>query len=288
MHNFVPNYGVGVGLRPKYYNEFLNSRPSGISWVEVISENFMRWKNGELPVRALNNLLKIRKNTPVVLHGVSMSLGSCDAVSLAYLKNLKELIEQVEPLWISDHLSWTAAHGISSHDLLPVPRTKESLQTFCDNLDRAQSFLQRPLLIENPSVYVEFEENEFSEADFFTSICQKSGCGILLDVNNLVVNKKNVGLDIEHYLKTIPLNRVGQIHLAGHQVLPDVCLDNHGENICDEVWRLYQKLVEDGLLACTMIERDSHLPEWLELRKELEIVHQIRSLKKEIELVATP
>ncbi len=267
--------GVGVGLRPTHYSEFIDEKPKSVSWVEVISENFMDWKNQSIK-RPLQNLEKIRRHSPVVLHGVSLSIGSCEPVNKNYLSSLKKLIHQIEPAWVSDHLCWTGISGENLHDLLPIPYTQEALNLVVDKLHEVQNFLGRRILIENPSSYLQFEQDEMKEWEFLNLVSQKADCGILLDVNNIYVSSINHNFDPMTYLKALPKERVCQIHLAGHTNNGNYLIDTHDAPVCDEVWALYRTAIQYFGNVSTMIERDGNIPEWNELELEIKKLATIR------------
>ncbi len=267
--------GVGVGLRPDYYSHFLESPPQGISWVEVISENCMDWREQKVshPVALLK---RVRANLPVVLHGVSLSIGSTDPLDKTYLKNLKNLINEIEPSCVSDHLCWTGVNGENLHDLLPLPYTQEAVQLIVEKLDAVQSFLGRRILIENVSSYVEFAHSEMTEWEFVREIIERADCGLLLDVNNVYVSSVNHGFDPLTYLRHLPSERVGQIHLAGHSNKGPYLIDTHDQPVAPEVWTLYKWVIDNMGLRSSMIERDDNLPTWDELRIELGQVERLR------------
>jgi uncharacterized protein len=272
MNPIFKDMGVGVGLRPAHHSNFLNEKPEvmkkTISWVEVISENFMPWKGLDFGI-SFQTISKVRQDYPVALHGVSMNLGSVDPLNKDYLKRLKILVDAIDPAMVSDHVSWTGVNGQNLHDLLPLPYTQEALDTFSEKLDQAQNILGRRMLIENPSSYLEFKTSEMSEPEFIVELLKKADCGFLLDVNNVYVSSVNHGFDPIDYLKQIPAERVGQIHLAGHSKMNGYLIDTHDEPVCDEVWNLYQWSVGHFGPRSTMIERDANIPEWQELEKEL-------------------
>jgi uncharacterized protein (UPF0276 family) len=273
--NYFPDLGVGVGLRPEHYEIFSNAKPDSVSWVEVISENFMASEKGSFG-RSLQNLERIRKEVPIVLHGVSMSLGSVDPINLSYLKRLRELIHRIEPRWISDHLSWTGVDGENLHDLIPLPYTREALDVMTDKILRTQDFLGQRILIENPSSYVEFSFSEMTEWEFMSELAERADCGILLDVNNVYVSSVNHGFDPIRYLESVPFHRVGQIHLAGHTNQNGFLIDTHDEPVCEEVWALYRWVVDRFGPISSMIERDAHIPAWEELEAEVQRIAHIR------------
>lgn len=268
------DHGVGVGLRPAHYDQFLEKSPSSVGWVEVISENYLDYENREIK-RPVKLLEKIRCHTPVALHGVSLSLGS-SFVNWHYLKRLKKLVTQIEPLWVSDHLCWTFFDVQNMHDLLPLPYTQEAVLLVVENIKRTQDFLQRQILIENVSSYVEFKHSEMHEWEFINEILELADCGLLLDVNNVYVNSINHGFDPLVYLKSLSKGRICQIHLAGHTQRNQLLIDTHDEPVCDEVWSLYKWVVKNIGLVSSMIERDGNIPSWEELFLELEILADIR------------
>lgn len=266
------NLGIGVGLRPKFTPLFLsddsNLRPSSVDFVEVISENFMDWESTPIH-RPLQNLINVRKNYPVILHGVSLSIGSCEGVNKKYLNRLDSLIHKIEPAYVSDHLCFTSAKGIHSHDLLPLPYTEESLRVVCDNILRTQDHLKQKILIENPSSYLSFNHSTLEESEFLSEVVKKTNCGLLLDLNNIYVSSINHGFSSKHYIDQIPANAVFQYHLAGHSQREGYLLDTHDSEVCDDVWDLYQYVLEKIGKRPVMIERDSNIPEWSELQVEI-------------------
>ena len=283
--SFTTDHGVGVGLRPVHYHLFQNSRPSNIQWVEVITENFLAWKSEPNEVQkklnSFQNLIQMRANVPVALHGVSLNLGSIDPLCKKYLKNWKSLIDSVDPIIVSDHLCWTGVHGQNNHDLLPLPYTSETLNWVSNKIETAQNYIKRRILIENVSSYAEFPQSEMSECEFLFQVAEKSGCGILLDINNIYVSHYNHQTDPKKYIKTIPPKFVGQIHLAGHSNMGTYLIDTHDQDICKEVWDLYEYALTHFGLVSTMIERDGNIPEWSIFEKEIYKIHEIRRKKIE-------
>lgn len=270
--------GVGVGLRSPHYAEVQKQKPKSISWVEVISENFMAWENQEIG-EAHQILLNVRKDYPVMLHGVSLSIGSADQLNKNYLNRLKQLIDIVQPSLVSDHLCWTGVDGKNLHDLLPVPYTEEALEHISQKIDAVQNFLGRKILIENASSYLEFQASEMSEWDFLSELSRRADCGILLDINNVYVSSINHNFDAKKYLQNIPIHRVGQIHLAGHSQVDGHLIDTHDEPVCDEVWDLFRWFTGKYGQFSTMIERDGNIPSWKELEYELLKIGEIRNEK---------
>jgi uncharacterized protein (UPF0276 family) len=263
--SLTPFHGFGLGLRPPHYPDFLEGEPP-VDFVEVISENFM--VRGGRPLRVLD---QVRARYPVALHGVSMSIGSVGGVKSEYLARLKALADRVEPLWVSDHLCWTGVDGWNSHDLLPLPYTEEALAVVCANVETVQDRLGRPILLENPSSYITFADDAFTEWAFLSEVCRRTGSYLLLDVNNVYVSATNHGFDPQAYLTGLPADRVRQIHLAGHSVGKDLLIDTHDHPVADAVWTLYEAACERFAPVATMIERDDQIPPLIELLDELDI-----------------
>lgn len=247
--------GHGVGLRPKHYGLFLESRPQ-VDWVEAISENFMRVGGRPLAV-----LEKVRRDYPVALHGVSLSIGSSDPLNREYLSQLAELAERIEPVMISDHLCWGSHGGRYVHDLLPLPFTEEALEHVVRRVQSVQETLGRQILLENVSSYLTYQESTFTEWDFIAEVARRADCGILLDINNIYVSAKNHGFDAIEYLNAMPVDRVGQYHLAGHSDHGDYLLDTHDQSVSADVWKLYREALQRLGLVSTLIEWDENVPE---------------------------
>lgn len=265
----APFGGVGLGLRRSHYADFLDGAVA-VDFVEVISENFM--VDGGRPLRILD---AVREKHPVALHGVSMSIGSASELDRAYLDRLKRLERRIDPLWVSDHLCWTRTSAHNSHDLLPLPLTEEALDVVCANIAQAQDHLGRAMLFENPSSYLTFPEDELREWEFLGEMVRRTGCYLLLDVNNIHVSATNHGFDAADYLAGLPLDRVRQIHLAGHTP-GEIVIDTHDREICDEVWALYaQAMAMIVQPVATMIERDDRIPPLSELLAELDQARDI-------------
>jgi uncharacterized protein (UPF0276 family) len=265
----TPFQGFGLGLRREHYQNFLASRVP-VDFVEVISENFM--VEGGQPRHILR---QIRERHPVVLHGVSMSVGSADGLRRDYLDRLKTLADDIDPLFISDHLSWSRIGNFNSHDLLPLPYTEEALAAVCRNIDMAQGILGRAMLFENPSSYLSFAGADMTEWEFIAEMSRRTGCGLLLDVNNIYVSAMNNGFDADAYLDGIPFQRVRQIHLAGHSQGQELLIDTHDAPVSDSVWRLYAKAVARCGPVATMIERDDNIPALHELLAELDLARSL-------------
>jgi uncharacterized protein len=266
----TPNFtGFGLGLRKPHYAEFLEHRIA-VDFLEVISENFM--VDGGRPRQILRD---VRARYPVALHGVSMSIGSADGLAPAYLLRLRSLVDEIDPLFVSDHLSWSRIEGFSSHDLLPLPYTREALDVVVANIDRAQASLGRTMLIENPSSYIEFAPADMTEWEFLDAVCARTGCGLLLDVNNVFVSASNHGFDAIAYLDGVPHDRVRQIHLAGHSQGSELLVDTHDRPVPPTVWELYAHVLPRLGPVATMIERDDDIPPLVELLDELEMARSI-------------
>lgn len=245
---------AGVGLRAPHYRELLERRPD-IGWVEVHSENY--FGAGGQPLRFLES---VRREYPLSLHGVGLSLGSVDALSGDHLKSLKTLVERCEPALVSEHLSWSASGGRHLNDLLPLPYTQEALAVFCEHVEQAQDFLGRRLLIENPSSYVVWRHSVIPEAEFLRAVVERTGCGILLDVNNVYVSATNHGFDPLAYLAAIPVAAVDEIHLAGFDHGEQCLIDTHAKPVAEPVWALYATAMRRFGALPTLIEWDNDLP----------------------------
>ncbi|WP_428682822.1 DUF692 domain-containing protein [Sphingopyxis sp.] len=256
--------GFGLGLRPDHYPDFL-AAPQPVDWLEIISENYM--VPGGRPLAMLD---RIRADYPMVMHGVSLSIGSDEPLDSDYLAALKALERRVEPLWISDHLCWTGINAHNSHDLLPLPYDAPALQCVVDNIGRVQDYLGRRILVENPSSYVTFRSSDRSEWDFLADMAERADCLLLLDVNNIYVSARNHGFDALDYLAGLPANRIQQIHLAGHSDMGDYVIDTHDADVCDAVWDLYSTAIGMFGPVATMIERDDDIPPLADLLAELD------------------
>jgi len=254
--------GHGVGLRREHFERVLEGAAE-VDWFEVVSENFMV-RGG----RPLDVLARVRRDFPVVLHGVGLSIGGTDPLDDDYLARLAELIERVEPAWVSEHLCWTSVGGHNSHDLLPLPYTQEALDHVCARVDAVQTRLGRRIALENPSTYLRFTASQMPEWEFLAEVSHRADCGILLDVNNVYVSARNHGFDAGDYLEAIPPDRVWQIHLAGHTDCGTHLLDTHSRAVCDDVWALYRSVTHRLGAVPTLIEWDAELPEWSVLEAE--------------------
>ena len=278
MANLIPAFtGFGLGMRPQHYSRFVDGS-TPVDFVEVISENFM--VEGGRPLDIID---RVRAHYPVAMHGVSLSIGSAEGLRPDYLRRLKTLAERVRPLWVSDHLCWTGPGGFNAHDLLPLPYTEEALDVVCANITHAQDVLERPLVIENPSSYLTFADDVLSEWEFLTQMSHRTGCHLLLDVNNIYVSGTNHGFDPLTYIAAMPIDRVRQIHLAGHSHgRGGLLIDTHDQPVPDPVWTLYAAACRRFGPAATMIERDDNIPALEELLAELD---QARALAKAAKLV---
>lgn len=270
-----PQLGAGIGLRSPHYAHILECRPA-VSWFEAISENYLGIAGGS-GGRPLHILEKIRADYPIVLHGVSMSIGSADPLDSVYLKKLKALVEHIEPAMVSDHLCWTGVDGINMHDLLPLPYTEEALRHVASRIRQVQDFLGRQILIENVSSYLTFTHSAMTEWDFLRAVAEEADCGLLVDINNIFVSSRNHGFDPLTYLDAIPRERVGQFHLAGHSDYGDYLLDTHDHPVREEVWDLYREAVRRFGPVSTLLERDDHIPDFPELEAELARAREIEA-----------
>jgi hypothetical protein len=261
--------GHGVGLRRDHFERIL-SAPTRIDWFEAISENFMVAGG-----RPLEVLTRVRERYPIVLHGVSLSIGSTDPLDEAYLDRLDALVRRFEPAWVSDHLCWTSVGGHHAHDLLPLPYTEEALAHVVARVGRVQERLGRPIALENVSSYVAYRQSSMPEWEFLAETARRSGCGILLDVNNIHVSARNHGFDARAYLAGIPAGAVWQFHLAGHSDKGRYLLDTHDHPVIDPVWDLYREAVRRFGPVSTLIEWDDHIPPFERLEEESERARSI-------------
>ena len=257
-----PFAGFGLCLRVPHYQDVLETRQP-LDFVEVISKNFM--VDGGRPLHVLE---QVRSLYPLALHGVSMNIGAVDGLDMDYLRQLRRLADRFDPLWVSDHVCWTGVDGIQTHDLLPLPYNEEALDVVSRNVMVAQDVLGRPLVLENPSTYIEFPA-AMTEAAFLAALCERTGCYLLLDVNNIVVSATNHARRLDEWLDQIPLERVRQIHLAGHSQGRDLLVDTHDAPVPASVWDLYARFTARLGPVATMIERDDHIPPFQELLDEL-------------------
>ena len=259
-----PHLGYGLGLRKEHYQTILQDLPK-VDWFEVLSENYL------VPGgKALYHLDRVRENYPVVMHGVSLSIGGSDPLNNDYLRQLKMLAGRIEPRWISDHLCWTGVNGVNMHDLLPLPYTEEALAHVVGRIRQVQDFLGRRILIENVSSYLTYVDSALSEWEFLTAVSEAADCLLLLDINNVYVSACNHDYDAQAFLNGVPPERVQQFHLAGHSKNGNIIIDTHDAPIVDPVWALYRQAVQRFGRVSTMIERDDNIPELAEVMQELE------------------
>lgn len=269
-HSDKPFLGFGIGLRAEHYQDILEQKPTQIDWLEIISENYM--VDGGKPLYYLD---AIREYYPMVMHGVSMSLGSTDALNYDYLKKLKKLINRVEPVWFSDHICWTGVDQKNMHDLLPLPYTEEAVVHLADRISEVQDFMGQQMLIENLSSYITYSDDVMTEWEFLSAVTEKADCHLLLDVNNIYVSSFNHQFDPIEYLEGIPAHRVWQHHLAGHSNEGNLIIDTHDADIIDPVWRLYEETAKRLGAVSTMIERDGNIPKLSSILNELEQARRI-------------
>ncbi|WP_193726107.1 DUF692 domain-containing protein [Pseudomethylobacillus aquaticus] len=261
--------GFGLGLRTPHYQALLDD-DHAIDWLEIISENYMI--PGGKPLHYLDRL---RARYPMVMHGVSLSIGSTDALDLDYLRDLRTLADRIEPAWISDHLCWTGIHGQNMHDLLPLPYTEETAYHVASRVRQVQDLLGRRILLENVSSYASYVDSCMSEWEFISLVCEQADCLLLLDVNNIYVSSYNHAFDPRDFIAGVPAERVQQIHLAGHHHHGDYIIDTHDAPVIDPVWDLYAHALAHLGPVATMIERDDQIPPLIELVEELAKARQI-------------
>jgi uncharacterized protein (UPF0276 family) len=245
---------AGIGLRQDHSSEFLNEKQP-VAWLEVHAENYLNFNTP-----AFHILERLREDYPISLHAVNLSLGSSDGIDDDHVRRVKALIDRINPFLVSDHLSWGRIDGYYLNDLLPVPYTPEALALFESTIVRIQDIFKRPLLIENPSSYLQYKTSEMEEADFLATLVHRTGSSILLDINNIYVSCCNHGWDADAYLKAIPPAKVKEIHLAGHSLQGNIRIDDHGSHVCDDVWDLYQKSINLFGPVPTLIEWDTNVP----------------------------
>ncbi|MEO8185342.1 MAG: DUF692 domain-containing protein [Deltaproteobacteria bacterium] len=260
----LPQLGFGVGLRSVHYQHILAERPQ-VGWFEVLSDNYMHTRG-----RPLAFLDQIAEHYPVALHGVGLSIGSSDELDIGYLTELRALRDRVGARWVSDHICWTGVNGRHGHDLYPVPFTEEALRHIARRVCQVQDYLEAPLVLENPSTYLEFKGSTLGEAEFIAALLEESDSGLLLDVNNVYVNAHNHGFDPLGYLRQLPLERVVQLHIAGHSQAQGYLADTHSAPVADGVWELLAEAVRLGANAPLLLEWDAEIPEFAELERELD------------------
>jgi hypothetical protein len=264
MPQTLPFQGFGLGLRTLHYEQVAATHPQ-VDWFEILTENYL------VPGgRPLDWLDRIRADYPMVMHGVSMSIGSTDPLDYDYLRQVRTLAQRVQPLWVSDHLCWTGVASRNLHDLLPLPYTEEALRHVVARVEAVQEFLGRRILLENVSSYVSYRDSVLTEWEFLDEVARRADCLILLDVNNIYVSAYNHGFDADDYLAGVPAERVQQIHLAGHSNCGEYIIDTHDAPVIDPVWDLYRRAMQRLGPVATMIERDDHIPPLDELVAELD------------------
>lgn len=258
-----PTLGYGLGLRRQHYETILQERPA-VDWFEILTENYL--VDGGRPLHYLD---RIRADYPMVMHGVSLSIGSSDPLNTDYLARVKKLAARIEPAWISDHLCWTGIDGTNMHDLLPLPFTEEALRHVVERVQRVQDFLGRQLMLENVSSYFQFAQSTLTEWEFLAELAQSADCLLLVDINNIYVSAFNHRFDALTYLRHLPVERVRQFHLAGHLNRGDYLIDTHDHPVIEPVWTLYAEALRLFGPVSTMIERDDNIPPLAELLAEL-------------------
>ena len=261
--------GYGLGLRPEYYDLILQTRPA-VDWFEILSENYM--VAGGKPLYFLD---AIREHYPVVMHGVSLSIGGTDPLDRDYLQHLKSLADRINPRWISDHLCWTGQGGHNLHDLMPLPYTEEAVKHVAQRVREVQDYLGRQILLENVSSYVSYQHSVMTEWEFYSAVVEEADCLMLFDINNVYVSARNHNFDPMDYVRGVPAKRVQQFHLAGHIDYGHYVIDTHDHPIVDAVWELYKKVLPVFGHISTMIERDDLMPPFDELLAELALAREI-------------
>jgi uncharacterized protein len=256
--------GFGLGLLTEHYHDFLESEVP-VDFVEVISEKFM------VEAESSRVLRQVSERHPVTLHGVSMSIGCAGGPNCDYLRELRKLADAVDPLFISDHLTWSRIDRLHSHGPLPLPYTQGALDLVCRHVDLAQDIVGRSILFENPSSYIQYAYRDMEEWEFLSEMTRRTGCGILLDLNNIFNNSRNHGLDVNAYLHGLPADRVYEVHLGGNTKSRDALINTHDQPVCGDVWALYLQVTSLIGSVATMIERDSATPPLSDLLKELDI-----------------
>jgi len=263
MNTNFPYLGYGLGLRTEHFDEILKHQPQ-VDWFEIISENFIDTEGYPKFV-----IQKIAEQYPIVMHGVSLSIGSTDPINFDYLKKIKKLATKIDAKWVSDHLCWTGILSKNAHDLLPLPLTEESLKHVVNRIKQVQDFLERPLVLENPSSYVQFQEDSFTEYEFISEMANASDCRLLLDLNNVYVSSFNHNYEALTYIKSLPLDKVVQFHLAGHTNKGTHIIDTHDNHVVDDVWDLYKETIQYTGQVSTLLEWDANIPDLTVLQAEV-------------------
>lgn len=259
----LPRLGLGVGLRSSHFDHILSEWPK-VDWFEAITENFI--DSGGRPGWVIR---QVAERYPVALHGVSLSIGSTDPLNMAYLKRLKYLADDIRAVWVSDHLCWTGVLGVNSHDLLPLPFNETTLNHVVERVRQVQDVLERPLILENPSSYIGFQQSTMGETEFLRALTEETGCGLLLDVNNVYVTCFNAGLDPLAYLEAFPFESVVQLHLAGHQHCGTHIVDTHDQPVCDATWELFRLVWQRLGGVSTLLEWDGDVPSFQRVHEEV-------------------
>jgi uncharacterized protein (UPF0276 family) len=266
----LPDLGLGLGLRTTHFSHILEKWPA-VDWFEIMSENFMDTEG-----RPLYILDQIAERYPIVMHGVSMSIGSTDPLDFEYLAKLKALAQRVNAVWMGDHVCWTGVAGRNGHDLYPIPYNENTLEFLVERIRIVQDFLERPLILENPSTYMTFANSTMPEEEFLNRMAIDADCGLLLDVNNVYVTCRNHDLDPYEYLAAMPYDRVVQIHIAGHTDKGTHCIDTHDGRVIDEVWALYAEVQRRAGSRATLLEWDANIPPFEEVHAEVLKAAQFR------------
>jgi len=264
-----PQLGFGIGLRAEHYEELASGRQPPVDWFEAITENYI--DSGGRPLAVLE---RIRRDAPVALHGVALSIGSVDPLDTNYLSRLRALAHRIEPALVTDHLCWTGVDGRSTFDLLPLPYTEESLAHVVARVGKVQDALGRRILLENPSTYTAWRHSTIREPDFLAAVAEQADCGILLDVNNVYVSARNLDFDADAYIDAIPAARVGQIHLAGFTDMGSYLFDTHSAPVDEHVWRLYTRAIARFGRVSTLVEWDADIPPLARVCAEAEMARR--------------
>jgi len=259
----LPDLGLGVGLRTKHFRHITKHWPE-VDWFEILSENFIDTEG-----RPLWYLDQIAERYPIVMHGVCLSVGSTDPIDFGFLDKLRALAARVKAVWLGDHICWTGVAGVNGHDLYPVPYTDASLRYMVSRVKTIQDYLERPLVLENPSTYLTFAASTMPEEEFIARLATESGCALLLDVNNVYVTCRNHDLDPTAYLDVIPYEHVVQVHLAGHSDNGTHCIDTHDGHVIDAVWELYAQVHRKAGARATLLEWDAKIPAFPDLQREV-------------------
>jgi uncharacterized protein len=270
----LPHLGLGVGLRTTHYAHILSQWPQ-VDWLEIISDNYMHTFG-----RPLSIIERLATRYPLVMHGVSLSIGTTDKLNKEYVKKLKALRERIKAPWYSDHLCWTGVQGKNSHDLLPLPYTEEALRHVVKRVRQVQDIMEAPLFLENPSTYVAFAGSTMSEWEFLSAVCVESDCGIMLDVNNIYVSARNHGFAVADYLDGVPWDRVVQLHVAGHTDNDTHCVDTHNGPVCDPVWDIFAEAHYRSSGASVLLEWDADIPEFPIVHAEVQRAKEFLRTKR--------